>query len=126
MIKSGVLIYGIKPEMVLCHSIADNVFEANGYGCVATSVVGKKHKDRSLHPVGYAEDFRTKHIKTLQEKLAIVDQLKEALPCCDVILEHVDKDQEHIHMEFDPKDDAKFQRDKMIYKQTGQWPDSNF
>ena len=122
MIKAGSLIYGVKPELVMCHIIANQVFESSGYGCVITSGVGKEHKAYSLHPVGYALDYRTKHIKTLQEKETLLERLKIALPVCDFLLEHVDKPQEHIHMEYDDKNDKRFQADKQSYRQTGQWP----
>ena len=52
----------------------------------------------------------------------ILEDLKKALPCCDIVLEHLGKDQEHYHVEFDPKDDPKFQADKLIYRNTGEWP----
>lgn len=122
MIKPDTKLYGIQPEMVICHISAYYVFESLGYGCVITSGVGKEHKDKSLHPVGYALDYRTKHVKTHQEKINILNQLKIALPCCDIILEQEGGDQEHIHCEFDPKDDNIYQMDKAIYKKTGQWP----
>lgn len=123
MIKPTTLLYGIKPEMVICHPIAEAIFNEMGFSCVITSGVGKEHKKYSLHPVGYALDLRTKHIVSLSIKKKIVEKMKKYLPCCDVILEHVGEDQEHLHYEFDPKNDKKFQSDKQIYRQTGNWPE---
>ncbi len=122
MIKNGVILYGIKPEMVLCYGIAESIFNEMGFGCVITSAIGKEHMDKSLHPVGYALDLRTKHIDADTIKLQIVEEIKKALPQCDVILESLGEDQEHIHFEMDPKDDKLFQNHKRIYKETGVWP----
>lgn len=115
-IKSDVKIYGIKPEMVLVDSIVQSIFNEHGLDCVRTSIVGKEHKSYSLHPPGYASDYRSKHIKTLSLKHQILDELKKALPCCDIVLEHIGKDQEHYHIEFDPKNDPVFQDKKAAYK----------
>lgn len=52
----------------------------------------------------------------------IVEDLKKALPCCDIIFEHEGEEQEHIHVEFDPKDDERFQADKQWYRREGNWP----
>lgn len=124
-IKTGVQIYGLKPEMAMCDAIAGVVFRLHSIPCVRTSVTGKKHGTRSLHPVGLAVDYRTKHItglRRLDTVGMIVADLKEALPCCDVVFEHAEQEQEHIHVEFDPKDDERFQADKAIYRETGVWP----
>lgn len=115
-IKSGVKLYGIKPEMVYVNGIVQSTFNNLGYGCVATSIVGKQHKDYSLHPSGYAIDYRSKHISDPIMKQTILKELKRNLPCCDIILEHVGEDQEHYHIEFDPKDDQQFQELKQAYK----------
>lgn len=122
MIKSDVILYGMRPEMAIVYAIAKSVFEKHGYGCVITSAVGKKHGDKSLHPPGFAHDYRSKHINELQMKYQILSELKQALPQCDILLEYVDKPEEHYHCEFDPKNDERFQQDKEEYKLTGQWP----
>ena len=119
MVKSGTVLYGIQPEMALCHTEINSVFERLGYDCIITSIVGKQHKEYSLHPIGFAIDYRTKHITS---RLALlVDTLKTALPCCDFLLEHVDGEQEHIHAEYDPKNDPKFIEAKAAYRATGIW-----
>ncbi len=121
-IKPKVSLYGIRPEMVLVHGVVCAVFTKYGYECVITSGVGKKHSKRSLHYVGYALDYRTKHIGDNNVKRSILKSLETALPNCDVILEHVGEPQEHIHVEVDPKDDEEFQSDKIFYKTHGKWP----
>lgn len=125
MIKPGVVFYGIQPEMVVCDGIVEQTFQRYSLRCTRTSIVGKKHGSRSLHPVGFAVDYRTRHIAgsgRLQTITMLVDDLKAALPCCDIVFEHEGEPQEHIHVEYDPKDDPFFQRDKAVYRETGEWP----
>jgi len=122
MIKKGVTFFGIQPEMVFAHFFIKEVFDRHGIECIPTSVTGKKHGTRSLHPIGYAEDLRTKHIKgddraeTLKNLLS---DLKKEVPQCDFILEHVGMIQEHIHAEYDDKDDVVFQAKKRAYRISG-------
>ena len=124
-IVSGVQLYGIQPEMVMCDGVVAAIFRSHSIPCERTSIVGKKHGKGSLHPVGFAVDYRTKHIAGLRRVETIemiVFDLKAALPCCDIIIEHLGEAQEHIHVEFDPKDDTQFQHDKKWYKRNGNWP----
>lgn len=129
-IKQGVRVYGLQPEMVFIDSIVQSIFDAYEEDCRRTSVVGKKHKKGSLHdvsgdeekPKGYAIDYKTKHIEDRSIKFQILYKLREKLPQCDILFEHEDKPQEHLHCEFDPKDDPIFQAHKKIYKETGNWP----
>jgi hypothetical protein len=129
MIKDDVQVYGIQPEMVLCHIEIKTIFERHGYSCVITSAIGKQHKKYSLHPVGYAKDYRTKHIKdsrfgsSRKQKIdALMNDLKTEVPQCDFVFEHEGQAQEHIHAEYDPKNDQKFQKNKELYRKTGTWP----
>jgi hypothetical protein len=124
-VKNTAILYGIKPEMVLCHQVVAAVFHEHYVPCVITDGPGDGHGKRSLHPVGYALDYRTKHITGWKRETTIRDlvkRLKEALPQCDVVLEDLGGDNEHIHIEFDPKNDKRFQDDKQTYKVTGKWP----
>jgi len=128
MIKNGVHLYGLRPEMVYCSVFVDRVLKAHGIDRIPTSVTGKIHGPGSLHPVGFAEDIRTKHVMgEPSARKSVLDQvvadLKKNIPQCDFILEHFGMAQEHIHWEFDPKDDSIFQQHKQIYKKTGYWPD---
>lgn len=106
MVKHGVKLYGLKPEMAVCYSIVQGIFMTNGVGCVITSALDGEHGDLSLHPDGYALDFRSKHITSVARKKAITERLKEALIGYDVVLEDLGGDNEHWHIEFDPKYDA--------------------
>ena len=104
-LKAGVDIKGIKAEMVFGIVIVDSVFEDKGvYETIVTSVKDGKHKPGSLHYSGLAADFRSKHISGLVLKNAIVESIKSSLgDQWDVLLEHLGKPNEHIHVEFDPK-----------------------
>ena len=129
MIKPGVKIYGLRPEMAYCAVFVERVLNKHGIERIPASVTGKKHGRYSLHPVGFAEDDRTKHVMgSPEQRREILDQvindLRKAVPQCDFVLEHFGQAQEHIHWEFDPKDDEVFQRHKAIYRQTGEWPDN--
>jgi hypothetical protein len=121
-IKPGVQMYGIQPEATVVMFIAAETYDNYHYDCVVTSIVGKKHGQYSLHPPGFALDLRTKHLEGEGVKRSIVSALKDSLPFCDVVLEHLDQEQEHIHIEFDPKDDPRFMADKGEYRETLSWP----
>lgn len=103
-IKAGVDIKGIKPETVLGLHIVDSVFEDNGvYETVVTSVKDGTHKPGSLHYEGLAVDLRSKHIPSKENKLIILEKMKQALgQQWDVLLESAGKVNEHFHLEYDP------------------------
>jgi len=107
-IKQGVKIFGISPEMAMCHTIIQSIFNSMGFDCIPTSIIGKVHSKTSLHPDGCAIDYRTKHIPIDSTKELLLRNLKDALPQCDFILEHLGGMEEHIHAEYDPKDDEIF------------------
>ncbi len=77
----------------------------NGKELVVTCGTNGVHSAGSLHYYGLAIDFRTKYFtKGVAEKVA--RELRKALgPKFDVIV-HRTKFSNHIHVEFDPKDNA--------------------
>lgn len=102
MIKPGVDLRGISPQMVLAFTIAQHVYGKYGYDCVITSCSDGVHGPNSLHYKGQALDLRTKNVsrvdlsKIYQELVLFLgDQF-------DVVLEG-----DHIHVEFDPKEKDK-------------------
>lgn len=96
MIKSGVDLRGLSPQMAIAYTIACKVY--GQYACVITSGSDGKHGPNSLHYSGQALDLRTNNLPP-QAVQSIVDRLKEALGAqFDVVLES-----DHIHIEFDPK-----------------------
>ena len=102
MIKLGVDLRGLTPQMAVAHTIACWVyFKCIGkpYACVITSGSDGTHGPNSRHDKGNALDLRTNTI--LPEQLPqVVKDLKWALGAqFDVVLES-----DHIHVEFDPKE----------------------
>jgi hypothetical protein len=127
-LKPGSTVYGIKPEMLFCDTVTQSIFNAHGYSCIRTDVVRRAGDDyfaeKSLH-CGFAIDYKTKHIRGSDRDSKInrlVSDLRIALPCCDIVFEHTGKALEHLHVEFDPKDDPLFQAHKACFKATGAWP----
>lgn len=103
MIKPGVDLRGLVPQMAVAYSIALYLYhEKFGVPCVVTSGSDGKHGPNSLHYKGKALDFRTNNLRGPQVH-PIYLALKEALGAqFDVVLED-----DHIHCEFDPKDPDK-------------------
>ena len=98
ILKQGVDINGIKPELILAMIIAEPIV-AKHAPFVVTSVCDGKHMQTSLHYMGLAMDIRTRDMKPEMIR-PCVQELQEALGLqFDVVLEG-----DHIHVEFDPKD----------------------
>ncbi len=97
-IKKSAFPGGIKPELLLGLSVANDVYSKFGYELVVTSLNDSKHSRTSLHYVGQAADLRTRHMP-LEVAKDIVEELKNSLPDeYDIILES-----DHIHVEWQPK-----------------------
>ncbi len=97
MIKNGVDLRGLSPQMAIAYTIACKVY--GQYNCVITSGSDGKHGPNSLHYSGQALDLRTNNLPP-QAVQSIVDRLKEALGAqFDVVLEAT-----HLHVEFQPKE----------------------
>lgn len=95
ILKEGVSIAGIRPELVLALTIAQAIYEDYGYPMLITSLLDGEHMRASLHYVGAAGDLRLPSGDVGQ----IVDSLRGALgDNYDVVLET-----DHIHIEFQPK-----------------------
>lgn len=104
MIKPGARVEGLKPEIVLAYIEAMDLFRQFGYPCVLTEGTGGGHKLGSLHLQGLAIDLRTKHIGTRVTKAQLMSRLRDNLGVnYDVLLEYEGGDNEHIHIEYDPK-----------------------
>lgn len=99
MIKTGVDLRGLQPQMVLAYVLIREVYGRHGYTCTITSGSDGKHGPESLHYKGCALDIRTRDV--LPDTLGVmVLEIKQALGGqFDVVLE-----KDHLHVEFDPKD----------------------
>ena len=96
--KAGVKISGIKPEMLFAHCMIKSVFSNYGYDSIITSALDGTHSRGSLHYVGFALDYRIRHLESGAAEM-IVNDIKQALTDeFDVVLEPT-----HIHVEFQPK-----------------------
>lgn len=103
MLKDGVIVKGIQPETVLGYIIVQGIFFRYKLTCTITSALDGKHGANSLHPKGYALDFRSKHLRPLTKK-DIETVCKKALgKDYFFFLEAEGTDNEHFHMEYDPK-----------------------
>ncbi len=103
-LKSGVKLSGLQPQTLLGMLIAEEVFAEFGVPLVVTSCNDGKHSAQSLHYNGRAFDARTKYPELDGRELELQTALREALgPDFDVALEAIGTDNEHAHLEFDPK-----------------------
>lgn len=104
-IKYGVRLTDLVPQMVLAYAIVKDVFNRfmPFYKVIITSGNDGRHSIKSLHYYGRALDFRTKDY--IGNKFRLFEEVKIALgDNYDVVLEDVGTDNEHLHVEYDPKD----------------------
>lgn len=98
MLKPGVRIAGLRPEILFAIVAAERAYAELGADCVLTACVDGKHSPGSLHYVGQAVDFRTSTI-TAEKRQSLTARLRSALgEDFDVILET-----DHLHIEYQPK-----------------------
>ena len=103
MIKSGVDIQGLKPQMALAYTILYGIFQRHvSLPCVITSASDGVHGPNSLHYNGLALDIRTRHVLESMLPVIVRDAKNELGEQFDVVLET-----DHLHVEFDPKVPAK-------------------
>ena len=97
-IKAGVKLDKLEPQMALALPAVAAVYDKYGYDTIITSGNDGKHSNTSLHYVGHALDFRTRHVKP-DDLSPLVSELQKNLgDNYDVVLEST-----HIHAEFDPR-----------------------
>ena len=103
-IKGEAKILGLKPEILIGLRIVESIKEKYGYEAIITEGTGAQHKFESLHYKGLAVDLRSKHIVNPTIKSRVLFEAQRALgDDFDFILENVGEDNEHFHLEFDPK-----------------------
>jgi hypothetical protein len=98
LLKPGVRVTGLRPEILLAVVAAERVFEEAHVDLMLTSCLEGKHSQGSLHYAGQAVDLRTRDVAPA-DRAKLVARLRECLGAdYDMVLE-VD----HIHIEFQPK-----------------------
>jgi len=104
-LKPGVKLTGLAPQIVLALLIVHEIYRAASIPCVVTSANDSQHGENSLHSrdgLCRAVDVRTKTWLLDKQQLRI--DVKAALgDDFDVVLEHLGEDNEHLHVEYDPK-----------------------
>lgn len=103
-LKPGVKITNLVPQLVLGIMVVDGVFSKYKALCTVTSCDDSKHglKGPTYHGKGRACDFRTKNF--MGSKHSLVAEIQYALGSdFDVVLENLGEDNEHLHVEYDPK-----------------------
>lgn len=103
-IKHGVKLSGLRPEMVLATTIIEGVYDALGLPLVITSGRDGRHGRGSFHYQGGALDYGTKVVpreKLHDLRLTCAQHLGAEY---DVVLEDMDSMNEHLHVEFQPKE----------------------
>jgi hypothetical protein len=113
-LKSGVKLTNLCPQMTLAAYVVKEVFTLYGCPCVITSGNDSVHSETSLHfckrgkytdGVCRALDFRTKYLQLNGLELELTAKVKERLgPDFDVVLEYIGTENEHLHVEYDPKE----------------------
>lgn len=104
-LKSGVRLQSLKPQMLIALSAVQGVWEAAGAASLTiTSADDGTHKGTSLHYRGLALDFRTKDLPPGIDPRRLAAMVKDCLgQHYDVILEDFEGNNEHLHVEYDPK-----------------------
>ena len=98
IIKDGVSVKGLQPEILVALFVADTIWSTHGQRLVVTAGTDGEHKEGSLHYEGLAVDLRTRYFDDMQKQW-VEQELRDALGYeYDVVLEPT-----HIHVEYDPK-----------------------
>lgn len=98
LLKPGVRVAGLRPEILLAVIAAERVCAEMGVDCVVTACVDGIHKAGSLHYRGLAVDLRSRDFLPGDVDKAIA-RIKQCLGTdYDVVLE-----KDHIHIEFQQK-----------------------
>lgn len=97
-LKTGVKLRGLTPEMLLGIIVVEGAYADMEYDTIITSACDGRHSRGSLHYVGLAVDFRTRHLKA-GDASKVAGKIKDRLGLeYDVVLER-----DHVHLEYQPE-----------------------
>lgn len=100
MIKPGVSLKGLQPQMAVAYTIVQDIYRQFGYGCTVTSGNDSVHMAGSCHYTGDALDFRTKHLERPDFRV-MMEEIKVALGQeFDVVIEGEGTENAHLHIEW--------------------------
>ena len=103
-LKPGVILGELTPQMVMGALIVKGVYQRldPSASCTVTSANDSKHSERSHHYTGNALDFRTHDFTA--NKQYLLQEVRNSLGIhFDVVLEGVGTQNEHLHVEYDPR-----------------------
>jgi len=96
LIKPGVKIMGLKPEMAIACLIIKPIMEKYHQDFVITEGTGGEHSAKSRHYIGYAIDIRTRDITGDAERILMSNDVRAALGAEFYV--HLHKT--HLHVQF--------------------------
>jgi len=94
----------MQPQLLIAMQVVEEEFSKYGLDTVITAVSNGAHKEGSRHYSGEALDIRTKHAAGMQKNITLLVKQRLDPLGFDVILEDLGKDNEHLHVEYDPKE----------------------
>ncbi len=98
ILKDGVVISGIRTELLFALNVCDGVYSTYGEELVITSLNDGKHSDTSLHYSCSGADLRTRYFTVPETKLVAEDIRSRLGIDFDVVVE-----KDHIHLEYQPR-----------------------
>ncbi len=91
--KTGVVTKGLKAPMIRPLQLVSDLFQLVGVDMVLTDAVAKR-ENKSLHPLGYAFDFRTRDLTHTQKSVMFAILVRQLGNDYDVIMYDT-----HVHIE---------------------------
>jgi len=97
-IKPGVIIQGVRPELLVAIQVADVVYTQAGHELLITSLLDGQHSRNSLHYTGCAVDIGVRGLDAAEINDIVLALKKRLTRDFDVIVEST-----HIHIEYQPR-----------------------
>ena len=102
--KEGVRLHLLQPQMLIALQVVGELYDNYRLPLVVTSCNDSTHGEQSLHYKGLAMDFRTKNAPGIAKGIYLAARAKLRHLGFDVLFEGEGGENEHIHVEWDPKD----------------------